>query len=341
MNGEKTYKPNSILFLDLEWNQQGKRVKATDEIVGVGITIYNEHGKEVIHKNIKPTKPILGKTKRLIHTNDRSISKGWSLDKMFKLLSEKVAVADIIVLWSEDSKVKLEMICNTYGVSYSSKVEVFQTVLASEEFFNRVMSFEDATLSYLPDTDPAQLHNAGYDSERLCELYFRVRDACEKTRNQSNIVRNIVDYDADGKKKATCKRIRALAGKKVSEDEMIDIASFYHISCKKKEGYYELMTKYSVWRMRMKDGYVISLKHENYKCAQGNGYHEQNISWRDVYGVIDYIARHDIDRYKQTKAQEGLRGINKNEKAKRMQKEKRRLQTIEKRDQDNWTNGIC
>ncbi len=301
----------NILFLDLEWNQRLRRQSKRDELVEIGMTTCNGEKRETFFSHVKSAGLVNSRTRQILRTGAKDKETAADPKTICSKLTAGMAEADLIVMWSRETKNMLDLFLQKYGGECPDEVFFLQDILGENDISGEQISFERTCITYIDDYDSVMLHNAGYDSECLCRLFFLLKDAYCKAGNDGNIKAYMITMDPDGEKARTNSMIRKLAGKAVTDEEFAMLAGFFHLGCKEIFGFFEVRSGYSVWHVYLKDGYVSGLSHENYHPGDYHGFHHHEITDRDAYHVLDYIAKHDSMTQKKPKTEDYRRSYEK------------------------------
>ncbi len=302
-----------MIFLDLEWNSHNPYVTDKDELIEIGATIITSDNEAASYfRLIRCEHYIPKRTFRFLHINskmliDKGIYASVAMQELVHIMGEDYK----LIVWSKNTKDMLKTTLERTGYSKDlDDVVIIQDLIVKINNTGVQISFENALNMYGISYNPACIHNAQYDSERLRELYYTAvndKDAL-KTYESANI-----------HTQNTIKTIRNLKGKAVSEDEIKAILDFFKCRYEIKKACLYITTEYTSWRVYIKDGYAISLKHENYE--RGYGYHDHELLNTDLYSVIEYICHHDIAPRKNTKK---INDIDRKERAKARLKERQK-----------------
>lgn len=154
-----------------------------------------------------------------------------------------------------------------------------------------------------------------------CEDVFANGQLCRKC---NHLIPLNADWKAIRNKILDYNRIRRLIYKSVTETQVMEIAELYGVSCRQILDYYEVTTEYSKWHIYYNGKNVTSVYHENYK-SDGKGFHAHEHLPKDMFSVIDYIARHEDRTHKKSRISDAEKELLRKEKKKKLQKLRRRM----------------
>lgn len=163
---------NKILFVDVEWNQIGKRLGPFDEILEIG-TIASIDGYVVNNyfKYINPEKLVKRQTFNFLGITPNDLKNGEILERALHTVQAFWNDSDCIVIWSLDALNIIKSVCKRKDIVLNPvNVIVFQNIL-NDLLGIKKLSFEDTLLRFNALYDRTRMHNAGFDSQCLKSLF--------------------------------------------------------------------------------------------------------------------------------------------------------------------------
>lgn len=225
-----------------------------------------------------------------------------------------------------------------HRASYDVECLISLYKVVRDEYTNKLLEYE---------TD-IYANNKSKILHKECCRY--VTDGLEKVVLTDDLTRRVIEYRTCAmcmrdyslllfeKNSLNINRVIKLKKKKVKYEDIELIARYYHCQCEKGFGYVKITTKYSNWKIYIKDGLATSLYHKNYHGGDNSkGYHEHEMKSPYVYSVITYIAFHDAKPHKKKIVSERQKIMQRKIKGKKNQK-KRKLYK-EEDDLKLWKKG--
>lgn len=168
-----------IMFIDMEWEQVKIRPSVNDRIVEIAAKKLDAKSK--FFRWIKYSKPIRKQTCRFLNIKQTKIDTGVSLEKAMDDLNKYALDIGQIVVWSQDTRVKLLDLISRYKCkNMSKKIVAFQDVFSEIVGITNNVSFEVALISTNSTYNQKHMHNAGFDVRCLKDLYIRITSEYEK-----------------------------------------------------------------------------------------------------------------------------------------------------------------
>lgn len=365
---------SKLLYVDVEWNQMGKRLGPADEILELAaISSIDEYTVSRYFKYIKPNKLVKKNTFYFLGITPRELRHGEQIENVMSAFCKLWNDSDCVVIWSNDALNIIKSICTRRNISLKDvKIIILQNLICKMIDNPEGVSFEKTLLKFGALYDRTRMHNAEFDAECLKSLFDilcdKYKKACFNEDGQTLIgsIRSSIVHRSDCgyvKKisETNCEKIsvykvflgarcckkcipdeisieievkdtdeydkykvaRTLKGKKVNFEQIGLLIDYFQLRCDYHSNYILVLTTYSSWKVFYDNGYVTKLEHENYKYKAGKGYHDQNISIKDLYSVLEYIVNHDSKPYKKSKEVEWEKTLNREAKKKKKQKERR------------------
>lgn len=171
-----------MLFIDVEWNQIGKRLGPSDEILEIAtLTSMDEYVVDRYFKYIKSERKVKRQTFDFLGITPNDLIHGESIENALKVLQSLWNESDCIVVWSNDALNLIKSTCARRNILLApTKVIVFQKLLSEILIDKNNLSFEGALLKFGALYDRAKMHNAQFDVECLHSLFYIV---CSKYEN--------------------------------------------------------------------------------------------------------------------------------------------------------------
>lgn len=164
----------NCIFIDLEWDQRGKRPSKKDPILEIGAVRMDTDSSFI--RYIK-NKDISWRTRRILGINQKHIDEGVDITQATSALVKYSEEASTVVVWSSDTKDKLRILSGKYqGVSSYKDVIVLQDLLKTLSGTKDSVSFERALASFNVKYENTRLHTASYDAMYLKELFVTIID---------------------------------------------------------------------------------------------------------------------------------------------------------------------
>lgn len=184
---------STMLFVDVEWNQFGKRLGHFDEILE--IAALQSKGERVVNryfKYIKPKKIVKRETFNFLGIAPNDLDHGEPIENALKVFQAYWNDSEFIVIWSSDTLSIIKNTCAKNKILLAPvKVIILQDLLSKILEDKRNMSFEEALLKAGALYDRTKMHNAGFDTECLKSLFEIVCNRYE-SNNRKNASSNFV-----------------------------------------------------------------------------------------------------------------------------------------------------
>lgn len=164
---------SSFVFIDIEWEQLGKRPSAEDLILEIGATKLEADTRFISY--IKHNKKIDRRIRKLLNIKQPYI-KGITLNQAMASLKEYV-VGEVrtVVIWSGDARDKLEILARKYKCTFLLKnVIVLQDLIQKLSEREGSIAFDNALIAMGAKYEKAHMHNAYFDATCLKDLYIKI-----------------------------------------------------------------------------------------------------------------------------------------------------------------------
>lgn len=171
-----------MLFIDAEWNQIGKRLGPSDEILEIAaLSSMGEYVVDRYFKYIKPVKKVKRQTFNFLGVTPNDLNHGESIENVLKVLQALWNESDCIVVWSNDALNIIKSTCVRRNISLAFTTVIILQNLLSEILVDKSnLSFEGALLKFGALYDRTKMHHAKFDAECLKSLFEIV---CNKYEN--------------------------------------------------------------------------------------------------------------------------------------------------------------
>lgn len=165
---------SSCIFIDLEWDQRGKKPSKKDPILEIGaVRINTDSGFIRYIKN----DDISWRMRRILEINRKHIEEGVDIAKAISALLEYSEEAKVVIVWSSNTMDKLRILSNKYQCpSLCKNVIVLQELIQEWSGANDSISFERALVTFEVNYEARHMHNASFDAVYLKDLFVKVID---------------------------------------------------------------------------------------------------------------------------------------------------------------------
>lgn len=164
----------SYMFVDLEWEQRGKRPSKKDPILEIGATKLNDDSSFMKYLN---NNGVNWRTLRILGKKQKNFDTGIAITQAIQDLMEYSKETSAVVVWSRDTKDKLRAISNKYqNTSLIRNVIVLQDLLGTLSGTKDSISFERALVAFSVKYESSLLHIASYDAKCLKDLFLKIVD---------------------------------------------------------------------------------------------------------------------------------------------------------------------
>ena len=169
----------NILFIDMEWEQKGVRPSISDRIVEIAAKKLDTKSK--FFRWIKNSKPIRKQTCKFLNVNQSQIDGGVCIEKAMIDLNNYAIDTSQIVVWSQDTRIKLIELIEKYKCN-----KMYKNIIALQDVFSEIVesannvSFEAALISMKATYNQKCMHNAGFDVRCLKDLFIKITSEYEK-----------------------------------------------------------------------------------------------------------------------------------------------------------------
>lgn len=165
---------SNFIFIDLEWDQRGKRPSKKDPILEIGAVRMNTDSGFI--RYIK-NKDISWRTRRILGINQKLIDEGVDIGQAVSSLMGYSEGTSTVIVWSNDTDDKLRILANKYQYALLHKnVIVLQKLIQELSGAKGNISFERALAAFEVNYENRHLHNASFDAVYLKKLFVNVID---------------------------------------------------------------------------------------------------------------------------------------------------------------------
>ena len=210
---------SNFIFIDLEWDQRGKRPSKKDPILEIGATKLNDESSFMKYLN---NNGVNWRTLRILGKKQKNFDTGISITQAISDLMEYSQETSNVVVWSRDTKDKLRVLSNKYqNTPLIRNVIVLQDLLGTLSGIKDSISFERALMAFSVKYESSLLHIASYDAKCLKNLFLKVVDKYIEI-NPALKEGVIINNDSDKYHLVDCSYIKKVTGdKSVSIMEVI------------------------------------------------------------------------------------------------------------------------
>ena len=161
----------NFIFIDLEWDQRGKRPSKKDPILEIGAVRMNTDSSYI--RYIK-NKDISWRTRRILGINQKLIDEGVDIGQAVSSLMEYSEGTSTVIVWSSDTDDKLRILANKYQYALLHKnVIVLQKLIQELSGAKGNISFERALAAFGVNYEDRHMHNASFDAVYLKNLFLQ------------------------------------------------------------------------------------------------------------------------------------------------------------------------
>lgn len=165
---------SNLIFIDLEWEQRGKKPSKKDPILEIGAIRMNTDSSFI--RYIK-NRDVGWRTRKVLGINQKRIEEGIDITKAVSALVEYSEEAETVIVWSSNTEDKLRILSNKYQCASLYKIViVLQELIRTLSGAKDNISFERALAAFGVKYEDRNMHNASFDAMYLKDLFVKVID---------------------------------------------------------------------------------------------------------------------------------------------------------------------
>ena len=173
------YMNSSVLFIDIEWDQTGKRASKKDPIIEIGATRLDTD--DVFVNYVRGFDEISWRTLKILGLDKKQKKQTVHISQAVQALVEYSEGVGAVFVWSKDTSDKLKILANRYHCAVLLKnVFVLQDLIQKLSGDKNPMSFERALIAMNVQYESMKMHNSSFDAMYLKDLFLKINEKLEE-----------------------------------------------------------------------------------------------------------------------------------------------------------------
>lgn len=166
---------SSVVFVDIEWDQAGKRASKKDPIIEIGATRLDTD--EVFLNYIRGFDEISWRTLKILGLDKKHKKQTVPISQAMQALVEYSEGTNAVFVWSKDTVDKLKILANRYHCTVLLKnLFVLQDLIQKLSCDKKSISFESALIAMNVQYESMKMHNSSFDAIYLRDLFLKINE---------------------------------------------------------------------------------------------------------------------------------------------------------------------